>query len=885
MSEICTKCNLYKSSHIDGGLSTLNCLKGKGTVNANIMFVDASPKEEEVRTKIPFSGQSGMLLKKIISSVGIKETYFTYLNKCSLGYNQQPTVAEIAACFPYLEEEISLVKPKVIVLLGNIALPSFGIKEKITKARGIPVYSEKYSCWIVPTYSPAFLQNFTETSYQHSEFRTDLSKALKIALEGMSTEKSSVNYKIASTIAEAEWIEKQLLQVDWFSADTENDSLDTFIGKNLINSFSLQENTGFVIPYLHPKGFDTEQGQKEVLKILQRIYASDVKKIFQNGKYDTRLLKSNNMPVKKYAFDTLLAHALLDENSSHGLDSIVPIFTDMGDYKDDVSKYFKGEIQILNPGILSENNRYWKFLTPEEILLPKIQEGLKKKLSSLKKIGDNVKQQVYMSEAFRKSTIYDCPYDQLTWYAAQDADATFRLFKKFYQLLQEENMLALLVEMVKLSTTLADMETTGIGVDIAYVREQATIFNKKVEDADRKVVESKEVKLFMQKYQVPGNEFNTASPDQVAKLLYEEIGLIPPKYNKLTPTQKAAGQKKGTASVDAESLRKLLETNKLKILEDLLAITEVAKTSEYFNEYLKLATSSIDGRIHTNFNQVKTDDGGTITGRLSSSSPNLQNIPSKTNPEKAKLLRRSFIARPGYSFISADFSQIEFRIWAVESKDPGLIKYINEDRDIHRETAAITRKITPEQVPEDVRDNAKRTVFGTLYGQMPYTTAKKLGLEEYEVTAFLDGFYRLFPVANDYLDHIDQLHNKQGYLINVFGRKRRILELYSKDKVVYSAGFRKARNFPLASGAADLCFKVMNLLHRNYAQYGEDVKLLVQVHDELITECKDELIPIILPLKERIMTTSVTNWPIKLKVSSKVGKNLADLKKWEQPKG
>lgn len=885
-SEKCTDCELWRTSQVGSGLYSCNRLWGKGDKAASIMFIDSAPKEEEIKQKKPFSGLEGQLLKRHAKTVGIPDAYYTYCCKCKPEYGATINKIQITTCGKYLEQEIAEVKPKVIVALGTAVLTFFVIEGKITKLRGIPIWLSKYNCWLLPTYNPSYINNFTDNSFQAKEFAGDLSKALKISSEGYEVKKSEVSYKIASTIAEVEWMTKQLLQVDWFSADTENyheKEFDYFRCKNLINSFSLQENNAFVIPYLHPKGFDTEQGRKEVFKCLKQIYESPVKKIFQNGKYDIQVLRTHGLMVKKFAFDTCLAHGLLDENSPHGLAKIIPIYTDMGSYKDEMSDYFSGKVPILNDRVFQVNKDCFKIVSNDD---PLALEGLKKKSTRYRRTGTDIWMKLYQNEAYRKSNIFDAPYDKLTHYAAQDADGQFRLFKVFWKLLEQEGLLEHLTKIdVPLAYVLAHIEYRGIGGNKEYAKKMFDELGIKLDEAEKSVLESKEVIDFMKKHQVPNGVFNTASSDQVSKLLFEEMGLIPPKFNKLTDTQRVAGQKKGTPSVDIKSMKILLENNKIKVLEDLVKISEVAKSYEYLEGYVKILNDSFDGRIHTTYNQIKMDEGdgggGTITGRLSSKNPNLQNIP-KRDPVKSKLLRQVFTARPGYTFVAGDYKMIEFVIWGDASGDENLIQFINEGRDIHKEVAAISRKINIDQVTTLLRDLAKQTVYGLIYGRSEYSIAKEYGMEDWEVKQFVNGFFRLFPKATQFLEDNIVLMEKQGFITNIFGRKRRVLEIYSTNKFIKASGVRKIRNFPLQAGAADLVFIAMAKVYRAYVPYEEKdlAGLELQIHDELVSEIKDEMLDEIVPLKICAMENAV-QLKCKTRVDVKIGKDLGNLRSWK----
>lgn len=854
MSELnikCSDCIFWKTSATNNGLYSCNKLMGLGSKPSPVMFISTHPSDEEIKLKKPFVGMEGQLVKKYSKLVGIPDdAYSTYLIKCKPPFQGNITKTEIAACSKYLKEEIEQVQPKVIVLLGGGIFSFFGIDGKITQLRGKPIYNEEYKCHILPTYHPAYLNNFLEIAKQRKEFAQDLALAHSISQEGVVKPLAS-NYKYCGTLEEVEAAINDLMSSEWVSFDTETDGLDYLRSKVLLTSFCNKSGTGYVIPYLHPLGFSKEEDQKKVKELLQKILGSSVKKIMQFGKFDLQMCFTAGFEIKNFAFDTYLAHALLDENTGHGLETIVPVYTDMGDYKDKVAEYIKGKVKILKKGVTQ--------------------------LSKYSYIDED-KKKLTMTQAYRESNIFDCPYDKLVHYAAQDADSTYRLFEKFWPLLENEDLLNLLVKiMVPLSYVLAKMEYTGIGGDKEYAKRMSDKLNKEMDLAEADILLSKEVTSFMTKYKVPNNRFNCGSSDQVAKLLFTEMGLKPVAYNKITETMRQKGIKQGSPKTDTPSLKTMLLENKIKLLEDLIKIGNVAKSAEYMEGYVDILSNSHDGRIHTRYNQVKSEQGGTTTGRLSSSSPNLQNIPSH-NPEKAKLVRTVFVARPGYTFIEADYSQIEFRIWAHVSGDEKLLEYVNDKTtDIHILIASQVFKVPKEKVTKAQRTVAKQTVYGMLYGRSPWSIAKEYGMTEDEVNRFMNGFFRTFPRATQYIEQMIALMEKQGFVTNLFGRRRRALNIYSKDKFLKLSAQRQARNFPLQSGAADLIYVAMIKLYRALLPY--DAKMILQIHDSLVVEIKDEELNKVVPIVIDTMEHAV-----KLKcltpVEVEVGKCLGDMQDW-----
>lgn len=836
MTELCKKCRLWKTSQTGNGLYSCNKLMGVGLDNAEIMFVGDWPSDAEIQKKQPFVGLAGQVLKSVLSSVGfdINLCFFTYLCKCKPSYEKAPTRVEMNACLEYLHNEILRINPKVIVALGGTVASMFKITGSISNIHGqvfkyniVNNGGSEYSFDVVPIYHPTYVNNFVEHSKQRKDFSQDIGKILRLIKGQRDHSTIKVDYRVAKTIEDVKEFVDILLKSDWVSYDSETTSLDCLKGEILLTSFSDKPGRAFVIPYKYPGVFTKEE--QEIVKIeLGRILGSTVKKIMQNGKFDIQFLFADNIPIKMFAFDTMLAHYLLDENSSHGLGNIVPIYTDMGHYKDQVGEYIKGAIKI--------------------------------------KVGVNDKGK----DIVRNSTILDCPYDMLIKYAAQDADATFRLFKTFYKLLQEEDLLKLLLKVVNpVSYVLAQMEFTGVKGDLEYVKRAVEKYNKEMVALDNVIQESRYVKQYLQKYNNKDGRFNIQSVKQKRELLFDIMGLVPIKINKLTNKQREKGLKQGSESVDADALQQLYQKNKIKVLDDILKYTKAKKFSEYVESYKKLLEESVDGRIHTCYNQTIT-----ATGRLSSSSPNLQNIP-KHDKEKAKIVRSTFIASPGYTLVEADFSQIEFRIWGHVSKDEKLLELLRTGFDIHYQIAASILKIPIEKVTKEQRSAVKGVVYGTMYGRSTYSIAKELGIEEQEAQRFVNGFFLTFPKATSYMeDNIAHLE-KYGYVKNFYGRRRRALDIYSKIKTAKEAAQRQARNAPIQSGAADVMYQVMIKVYRELLKY--DAKMLMQIHDSLVFEINDNQISVVLPLIKRVMETAVPlDCPVTVGVD--LGKTLGDMR-------
>jgi DNA polymerase-1 len=836
--------------------------KANGPI-VHLMFVSDAPGDAEVRIKQPFAGTDGKIIREQLADLGIslEYCYFTYLVKCKFIQGKLPAVS-IKECEGYLREEILEHKPTVIIPLGKSVCNYFGFTGAMEEMRGIPQYNKEFQCYIVPTYSPRYLNNFSSFAPQYKKFKTDLVKAWEIAQgEVGSAVARPVSYIHATSIAEVQKVKKILLGSELFTSDTETTSLSAQGGEILMTSFSIQPYEGYSIPYKHPKVFETPSGRREVLKELQEIYNNPIRKVFHNAKYDIQMLWAEKIQVQGLYFDTMLAHYLLDENSPHGLGILAPIFTDMGDYKDEVGEYIKGHI------ILPREELFHKYATTP--IAPMVGDPMVEFAAWLKK------NKIKKADAYRKSTIFDCPLDKLQHYATQDTDATFRLYKVFDQRLKEEGCDKVFYHIVMpLCQVLAKMEFRGILTNKEYIAQLVKKYSQEQQEATLNVLSSKWVMKYLQKYpKAEYGEFNLNSPDQKVKLLYEIMNLRPPRMNRLTETQKAKGKTSGNPSTDADALEDLCKTSKEKILRDILAYQKIKKFKEYVDGYEEL-TEKRDV-IHTDYKQT-----GTVTGRLSSSSPNLQNIPKNSDPEKAKLLRTVFIARPGYTLVEADFSSAEFFVWGVCSQDKKLIEFLTakdengEYLDIHRQVAATVFRMPAEKVTKEQRNMAKAIVYGLMYGRSSYSIAAEYNMSEEEVNQFISGLFAGFPKAMNWIEDQPKQLEKNGFIRTVFGRRRRIDEIYSKKFEEKEAAQRQARNFPIQSAAGDMCFAAIIKLDRLFKDY--DAHLILQIHDSVVMEVKDELLIELLPKIEETMSNAVPKM-IQMRAGVDIGKSLGTM--------
>ncbi len=396
-------------------------------------------------------------------------------------------------------------------------------------------------------------------------------------------------------------------------------------------------------------------------------------------------------------------------------------------------------------------------------------------------------------------------------YACEDADITFRLREIFEPQLDAHELTPLLNDIeMPLIEVLADMEWAGVSIDADWFASLKSRFRAERERVEQEI------------YREAGEEFNIASNPQLRVILFEKLGLPVKKRTSTGP------------STDASVLQELADEGHV-IPSLLMEYRELAKLENTYLDTLPALVNPHTGRLHTSFNQTVAS-----TGRLSSSDPNLQNIPIRR--ELGRDIRRGFIPREGWQLLAADYSQIELRLLAHLSADPAFVAAFKSGGDIHRETASIIFGVPPESVTGDMRARAKTINFATIYGQGAFALSRQLKITLEEARQFIATYFERFQGIKQYLDSRVAFAREHGYVQTIFGRRRYIPELRDRNFNIRAFGERTAANSPIQGSAADLIKLAMIRIHDRLRQRKAQTTMLLQVHDELVFELPpDEL--------------------------------------------
>jgi len=621
---------------------------------------------------------------------------------------------------------------------------------------------------------------------------------------------SSANYHSVTTAAELDSLTAALMQAGEFALDLETTSLDPRLAEIVGFSFAYRDNEAFYVPVGHvtspppalstqglgtlfaqPAQTDTGRsgdlapGQLQRSKVFDSLQPllenPELRKVGQNIKYDMQVLANSGINLAGIWFDTMLASYLLNPSrQGHGLDALA-------------------------------------------------QEHLNHRMISYKDVTGSGRDQKNFSEVDLKAAAQ---------YAAEDADATWLLRRKFEPLLAANNDDTLFhtVEM-PLVTILAGMENHGVLLDCTLLNSLSVDFDGRMRTVEDQV------------FSIAGERFNLNSPKQLGEVLFDRMGL---------KTGKKTKGKTGW-STDNEVLTLLAEDHEIARL--ILDYRSVAKLKSTYTDALPRLVNSRTGRVHTSYNQTVTS-----TGRLSSSDPNLQNIPIRS--EEGRPIRHAFIAPPGHVILSADYSQIELRVLAHLSGDKVFCHAFANDEDIHTRTASEVFGLFPEMVTPEMRRQAKTINFGIIYGQGAFSLAKQLGIPRKTAEEFISTYKERHHGAIAFLDSCIKEAEENGFVRTILGRRLPIPDIHSNNGNVLAFARRNAINYPIQGSAADIIKCAMIRIDSRLRSEQLKSRMVMQVHDELVLEVpENELLTVEQLVEEEMGRAVKSRVPLKVDIS------------------
>lgn len=587
------------------------------------------------------------------------------------------------------------------------------------------------------------------------EFKTWIKSSLDTSDEKLKVTNIKKDYQSVLKEGELKAWAKKIEKCNAFSIDTETSSLDTMTADLIGISIACEEGSGCYIPINHAyDGMPSQLSLDLIQKILGSVITKNQKKLVgQNLKFDLPMLNRHGINVTDFLGDTMLMSYVLNSTGTrHGLDRM--------------AKHY------LN----YEPMKY------EEVV----------------------------GSASKQINFAQAEIPAATFYAAEDADITLRLFNHLNSKLKDQPKLVKLLESIEypMLHSLIRVEKNGAKIDAKMLSEYSDELSIKIQELSKTA------------FKVAGEEFNMDSPKQLVEILYNKLDLP---VLKKTP--------KGQPSTNEDTLQRLAEEYELP--KTIIEYRGLAKLKSTYTDSLINIQHPATKRIHTSYQQAVTS-----TGRLSSTEPNLQNIPIKT--AEGRKIREAFIAEKGNVLISADYSQIELRIMAHLSGDKNLTHAFNNNIDVHSATASEIFNVSLEDVTSDHRRNAKAINFGLIYGMSAFGLTRQLGIARHEAQAYLDTYFKRYTGVKDYMDSTKELAKKNLFVETILGRKLHVAAINDSNGLRRQAAERAAINAPLQGSAADIIKKAMIDVDQWIGGKNQDIRMIMQVHDELIFEVKKE---------------------------------------------
>ena len=571
-------------------------------------------------------------------------------------------------------------------------------------------------------------------------------------IEEINSEFDRDNYQIIQSLDELTQWKMKAENIGYVAFDTETNSLNAVEADMVGFSLCTSENDACYVPLLHKEN-DKQIDFDQAIDILKSILEDNgIKKILHNMKFDALVVDKYNINIKNYDDTMLMSYSIGSGGIRHKLDTLI--------------KYYFDHDAISFKDLIGSGKD--------------------------------------------KKTFQELSIKEAGKYAAEDADMTLRLWKRFKSFMVQDKQVKIYEIIEKpLAQVIMNMEKHGISIDVNKLNELSVKFEEKLKNLEKSC------------YKLIGEEINLGSPKQVGEILFDKLALP---GGKKTST--------GSWSTNAEVLENLANEGYdfPKILLEWRALSKLKTTyTDTLPTYLNIKTN----RIHSSFAMATTS-----TGRLASSDPNLQNIPIRS--DDGRMIRKAFIPEKGNVLISSDYSQIELRLIAHIANERNLINAFLDEIDIHSSTASEVFNIPLNDMTPDIRRNAKAINFGIIYGISAFGLAKQLNISRTEASEFIKAYFKKYPSIRDYMDETKKYANENGYVKTLLGRKCLVEEINSKNAATRSFMERAAINAPIQGSAADIIKRAMIILGNHKKLAKLETKMLLQVHDELIFETKKE---------------------------------------------
>ena len=869
----CEKCGLCQKRK--------NVVNGKGPIPAKIMLIGEWPGAPEDKTGDVWSGPIGDSTKRLLLKAGIdpREVFLTTCVRCYpvappsdnkfAPRFREPTKEEVEACADYLEQEIAAVQPNVIVPMGTIAAKRIlGKVTTIKSTRGIELWSDKYNCKVMPVYHPSVLARIPA----YEGFTVEDFRRIKKSSEYKElTPKKLGQYMVVETIQQFDDLIARLNTVPAFSYDIETNSLNFMKGRVLCISFSWKSGTGITLPLTRYEGKPEQVTEMVKRKTRKKINGAWVETGFKE------VPKTTDIVIDQY-FDYWA------DQQAYVLSKLKDV---LGNDVSKIAHNGKFDNKFLIKAGLPVNKFNFDTMLAHHLLNENAEgmHDLKECAWNYTEMGgyeDPLEAWFEEKGITRKHRNYaHLPPEMLYKYAAMDADVTFQLQEQFKPRLETENLMPIFNRLVMpLAENLTEVELIGVLLDKPLLEKYKLYVSNEISRREQ------ELRLKCANYnilQVVEDDFNFNSNDQLAEIFFEKLKL---------PVKKRT-EKSNKPAVDEEVLKDLATMHEIPKL-----VLEYREVMGVMSKYLEGLEKRVDDNyaLHSNFLIH-----GTVTGRLSSSDPNLQNIPrdpifikhddgDKLDKDGNKgyyvKIKNLFIPRPGYIWIEADYGQAEFRHWANYSQDQDMIRDIiaadnGTGPDIHKKTASEAWNIPIEQVTKELRDAAKRVVFGIMYGRGAESIAEQCGITVQEAQHIIDMFLKKYPVAAQWLKLAILTVQKFKQIRNIFGRIRRLPGIDAQKEFIRTEHERLAMNSPIQAAASDMNCNAANRIRRAFKDKGVDGKILILVHDAIYVELLEKDFSQGIDIMRQEMERPIQGVNVPMRAEFKSGARWGDVKTYE----
>lgn len=825
----------------------------RGPENAEVVLVGEAPGWEEVQRGLPFVGKAGKFLERLLLSNGIdiRSCLVTNVCHCRPLSNRTPKTEEMKACRAhFLAKDIAAHPRKVIVAMGNCGY--YGVFPKgtasgITKRSGIWEWSTEFDAWVVPCIHPA-------GGLRNPHYVPEIAGALATVAQFLRGEydpqPEEVQVQVVNSLDSLAEMVAEVREHGECSFDIETTGYDFQTDKIICISICTTSTHSWVVPTTYyswemreEKHYDIgNDGGNGVDPKKYEVVSEEVlvgEDWTEEGTERRPYWKAAEWEQVRAQLCDLLA------DSSIKLVAHNAMF-DMSFLAYQWEATFGGLLfdTMLAHHLLDENSPHGlKPLACRYTTLGEYDRGLDEEFTKIKRSRIAPIEKHYGR----------IPPEILFRYAGLDTYATLQLKHIFYPRLQEEGLIKLYYGLtIPLQDVLRRMEMRGIKVDekllLEYQKEWASELDVLREEVQAAV----------------GFELNINSHPQLAQYFFGDKKYEP---LKLTTT--------GRPSTDEESLKYLAEKVGDPAAVKILQYKKIYKLySTYVNGILN-NISSVDSRLHTRYLVH-----GTVSGRLSSQKPNLQNIPRASHDDVlAGKLKKMFVAEEGYQFVEMDYGQLEIRVWGHYADDPILTELLFAD-DIHSAIASEVYQKSRESITKEERVITKALVFGVLYGRGPKSVSEEFGWSIKKAQQFITDFFNRFPKAKEWLDMQVTLARTRGYVANLFGRRRRLPDMHSSEESVVAQAERQAVNSPIQGGAADITNAALVRLDIALEPFRSHA--LLQVHDSIMCEVAADELAEVIPLMRSVLETAPKGFRVPLIVEAEVGSNWGEMKEWHE---